>query len=140
MFLVPLYKEQFTIGFYLAILSSSLTITYFIVRELPMKAKSLFVFRKYVNDYISLMNLVDIPHKEEINPLEKIETIEFEDVYYKYPKTNEYVLKGLSFKLQAGNHYALIGENGAGKTGNFEYCSAIYGDGSCDISMLSMCK
>lgn len=91
-----------------------------------MKAKSLFVFRKYVNDYISLMNLVDIPHKEEINPLKKIETIEFEDVYYKYPKTNEYVLKGLSFKLQAGNHYALIGENGAGKTTIIKLMMGLY--------------
>lgn len=125
-FLVPLHKGQFTIGFFLAILSSSLTITYFIVRELPMKAKSLFVFRKYVNDYISLMNLLEMPHKEERNPLEKIETIEFEDVYYKYPKTNEYVLKGLSFKLRAGNHYALIGENGAGKTTIIKLMMGLY--------------
>ena len=43
-------------------------------------------------------------------------TIEFEDVHFRYPKASEEVLKGVSFRIEAGQHIALVGENGAGKT------------------------
>ncbi len=43
-------------------------------------------------------------------------TIEFRDVWFKYPGNEEYVLKGVSFTLNPREKIALVGENGAGKT------------------------
>jgi ATP-binding cassette, subfamily B, bacterial len=45
-----------------------------------------------------------------------IESVEFEDVSFRYPLTSRDVLRGLSFRVARGQALALVGENGAGKT------------------------
>jgi ABC-type multidrug transport system fused ATPase/permease subunit len=43
-------------------------------------------------------------------------TIEFDDVWFKYPNTETYILKGVSFKINPMEKLGLVGENGSGKT------------------------
>lgn len=43
-------------------------------------------------------------------------TIEFRNVSFKYPGSNEYVLRDINLKLHANETYALVGQNGSGKT------------------------
>ncbi|MBB5375876.1 ATP-binding cassette subfamily B protein [Deinococcus metalli] len=45
-----------------------------------------------------------------------IETIEFQDVGFRYPLTTRDVLRGVTFRVVRGQALALVGENGAGKT------------------------
>ena len=42
--------------------------------------------------------------------------IKLDDVYYRYPRAEEYVIKGLDLKIYKGEFVAIMGENGAGKT------------------------
>lgn len=42
--------------------------------------------------------------------------IEFKNVSFKYPGTDTYVLKNFSVKLTVGEHLAIVGINGSGKT------------------------
>ena len=42
--------------------------------------------------------------------------VELKNVNYKYPLADEYALKDVSFQLEEGRFYGLIGENGGGKT------------------------
>lgn len=42
--------------------------------------------------------------------------IEFKDVSFKYPNTEKYILKNISLKINHGEHLAIVGQNGAGKT------------------------
>ena len=42
--------------------------------------------------------------------------IEFRDVSFRYPGSNEYVLRNVSYDLPAGHTTAIVGPNGAGKT------------------------
>ena len=42
--------------------------------------------------------------------------IEFKNVSFKYPGSDEYALKNLSVKLNIGKHFAVVGRNGSGKT------------------------
>ena len=42
--------------------------------------------------------------------------IELQDVRFRYPGTERLVLDGLTLTLEPGKHYALVGENGCGKT------------------------
>lgn len=43
-------------------------------------------------------------------------SIEFKNVSFKYPNTDCYVLKDISFKIQEGEKLSLVGVNGSGKT------------------------
>ncbi len=50
------------------------------------------------------------------NTVRKSPSIEFKNVYFKYPGNEQYTIKNLSFKIDSGRKIALIGINGAGKT------------------------
>ena len=45
-----------------------------------------------------------------------IESIEFKNVYFKYPQKTEYVISDMSFSIDPGESISLVGQNGAGKT------------------------
>jgi len=42
--------------------------------------------------------------------------IEFKNVSFKYPETNEYVIKNFSYVFEPGKKYAIVGANGSGKS------------------------
>ncbi len=48
--------------------------------------------------------------------LAEFESLTFDNVYFKYPHTNKYVLKGVSFTLNKGDKLSLVGINGSGKS------------------------
>ena len=46
----------------------------------------------------------------------EIGTVEFKNVYFKYPDADEYVLENISFKVEKGQTVAFIGSTGSGKS------------------------
>ena len=48
--------------------------------------------------------------------IDSIESIEFKNVYFKYPTKSECVIKNMSFIITSGETVSLVGQNGAGKT------------------------
>ncbi len=82
--------------------------------------QELAMVSKYYESYENFMNL---PSRESFQGKEEFcfkrgeeVQIEFQNVWFRYPDQEEYILKGISFSLKAGEKLALIGENGAGKT------------------------
>lgn len=49
-------------------------------------------------------------------PLEKIQSVEFDDVSFAYPQSSTHSLSNISFKAQAGQRVAIIGATGSGKS------------------------
>lgn len=47
---------------------------------------------------------------------DKFESLEFKNVYFKYPSAQNYSLENVSFKLEKGKKLAIVGINGAGKS------------------------
>ncbi|WP_370802279.1 ABC transporter ATP-binding protein [Eubacterium ventriosum] len=42
--------------------------------------------------------------------------IEFKNVSFKYPRNDKYILKNINITINSGEHIAIVGENGTGKT------------------------
>lgn len=59
---------------------------------------------------------------------EPIREIRFEDVSFHYPQCEEQVLSHMSFTMNAGKKYALVGENGAGKSTVIKLILGLYDD------------
>ncbi len=53
-------------------------------------------------------------------------TIEFKDVWFKYPGAKKYSLKGVSFIVEDNARLAIVGENGAGKSTFLKLINRIY--------------
>ncbi|MBE9006134.1 ABC transporter ATP-binding protein [Fortiea sp. LEGE XX443] len=52
--------------------------------------------------------------------------LEFEQVYYTYPGSQESALNGLTLRIPSGKRCALIGQNGCGKTTLFLLANGLY--------------
>lgn len=52
--------------------------------------------------------------------------IEFKNISFKYPGTDEYILKNISMKLNIGERLAIVGMNGSGKTTFIKLLSRLY--------------
>lgn len=67
-----------------------------------------------------LVELLDVeskhPDKENAIPIEKLDTITFENVSFHYPGKEALALNNVSFHLNAGETLALVGTSGSGKT------------------------
>jgi ATP-binding cassette subfamily B protein len=72
----------------------------------------------YVNDFFDLLDIKNkIKDGEKVmGVLKEPPTIEFKKIWFKYPGTEEYIIKDFDLKLLPGEHLAIVGENGAGKT------------------------
>jgi len=72
----------------------------------------------YLKDYFEFIDLSIVPKHEEDQPIpEKIMSgFEFKDVHFSYPDSDNEILKGVNFKIFAGEKMAFVGQNGAGKT------------------------
>ena len=77
--------------------------------------------KRFWKEYESFLALPDQDRTESEAPAPggadpvEFECLEFRDVSFQYPNGPK-VLDHISFKMERGRHYALVGENGAGKS------------------------
>ncbi len=69
----------------------------------------------YQSFYIDFVTKKDTCNYNGIN-IDEIKSIEFKNVYFKYPNKNDFVLENVSFKIGEKSKVSLIGVNGSGKT------------------------
>jgi len=82
-------------------------------------------------------DFLDIPNKMQqgdmkVGDSSKYE-IEFRNVSFIYPKSDEYVLKNISIKFKTGERHAIVGENGSGKTTFVKLLCRLYDPTEGDI-------
>lgn len=76
---------------------------------------TLYDYAKQTYDYYNYMQMSNII-EGKITNINDIEEIRFENLYFKYPDANEYVLQNINFTIKKGERIALVGLNGAGKS------------------------
>ena len=85
-----------------------------------IKEYNALAFRfEYLGNYEEFINSKNM-HYDGTLPIEKRDDyeyeFEFENVSFKYPNTENYVLKNINLKLNVNKRFAIVGQNGAGKT------------------------
>lgn len=60
--------------------------------------------------------------------IDEINTIEFKNVYFKYPTRKTWALENVSFSIRKGDILAIVGENGSGKTTLIKLLNGLYDD------------
>lgn len=78
-----------------------------------------------LRDFLDIKDDEDTKKEEEI-PLEKPYEIRFENVSFKYPNSDRFIYKNLSFKINDGKKLAIVGVNGVGKTTLVKLISRLY--------------
>ena len=121
------------IYFYLGILALKGVLS---AGDIFLYARSLAVFTNSFSIWVSILtqlagntkylkayfDFLDIPNKkyEGVLPVEKRDDdryeLEFCNVSFRYPDTEEYVLRNFSIHFQIGERLAVVGRNGSGKT------------------------
>ena len=83
----------------------------------------------------SLENIIEKNKQDTtcINTDFNIEKIEFKNVYFRYPKTTNFILNNVSFICHKGESIAVVGENGAGKTTLIKLLLGLYEPSSGQI-------
>ena len=66
--------------------------------------------------FFEFMNIKCYNESKNTRELATFETLAFEDVYFRYPLSEKYVLSGTTFTLNRGDKLSIIGINGSGKS------------------------
>ena len=71
----------------------------------------------FMQDYQACLDMKDVEDKQGGRELSLGKhTIEFRDVWFKYPAAKDYALKGVNARLSSDQKIAVVGFNGAGKS------------------------
>lgn len=83
-------------------------------------------YYKEFNQFVNLEECLDMAdYAKQFQKIE-FEYLEFVNVSFKYPGTEKYVIKNVNLRLEKGNHYAVVGANGAGKTTIIKLITRLY--------------
>lgn len=127
MFLKPLSVGEITIGVFISIGYGIIELinqmSWRVTNTLQEQASN----KEYFSDIRKFFELktqtgaLSIPRNDI-----KFESLEFRNVSFKYPGTENYIFKNLSFKIESGKHYAIVGSNGSGKTTITKLITGLY--------------
>jgi len=127
-----LMNHTVTLGFFLAFsrvtLNVNNTMQYRVRTLLDIMAQQQTYWREY-------RELIDAEEKGSAGSggnIKSFDTIEFRNVSFTYPNGTQ-VLQNTSFHIKKGKHYALIGENGAGKSTIVKLLLGLYAPTSGEI-------
>ncbi len=100
-------------------LMESILIRFSSIADSALYLKDLFDFLEMEPNISSRQNALPFPQTIR-------EGFTFENVSFRYPQTEQWVLRDISFTLHPGEKLALVGENGAGKTTLVKLLTRLY--------------
>ncbi|MGT2808726.1 ABC transporter ATP-binding protein [Streptococcus iniae] len=115
----PAVEGAISIGLYISLVNAISSLSQVISWQLTASLDQFAQDSEYLHDLNHVDALEDIEfdkHKNNDLDLAEFESLEFKNVWFKYPGREDYILKGLSFKILPGKHYSFVGKNGCGKT------------------------
>ena len=128
--LIPLVLNgRLSIGLYIALISSIFNVVSLLSWQITSYMDQYANDLEFIKEYNIFLSLPEIKSPASLPSFctGHID-IEFQDVYFRYPGQDEDVLKGISFHIENGKSYSIVGLNGAGKTTIIKLLSGLYSD------------
>ena len=81
----------------------------------------------FMLEFVTFMSIREHLYLGDIEcDLTEIPTIEFKNVSFAYPGSDQLILQDISFQIKPGEHVAIVGVNGAGKTTMIKLLCRLY--------------
>ena len=131
-----LFRNEISAGLYIGLAGAVLDLIQSMSWQLAGMMQNYAKLNQFFGDYNRYMELDEQMGAEEdaqIISAPEEPSLEFRNVSFRYPGTDRYILKNCSFTLAGGCSYAVVGENGAGKTTIAKLVMGLYGDYKGDI-------
>lgn len=128
-FIIASLAGKINIGSFLAYIGliTSFSVAFNAVLEDSVQIRFHSMFVQDLIEYRKVLEIYIKGQKELNCLLDKSDwKIEFENVSFHYPNTQEYALRNVSFSVERGQKVALIGLNGAGKTTIIKLMTRLY--------------
>ena len=131
----PVTTGELSAGMFMGIMSAVFNISVFLGWGLSSSLDGIAKVAEYMKDLTVFLKLNETENalcEPDAEPL-TFQSLEFRNVRFKYPSGEAIILDGLSFKLEAGLHYAFVGRNGAGKTTIMKLLTGLYSEYNGEI-------
>src|SRR5690554_2951522 len=126
----PVLSGAITTGMFIALINAAFALVHMMSWSLTHYIDELAKHLEYLKDLSQFAALEETAGATAVPsfPPPAFASLEFKEVRFKYPGTANYVLNGLSFRIEAGRHYAFVGLNGAGKTTIIKLITGLYNE------------
>ena len=134
--LPKLFRNEISTGLYIGLAGAVLDLIQSMSWQLAGMMQNYAKLNQFFDDYNRYMELGEQAGAEEEPeqmPTAGEPSLAFRNVSFRYPGTDRYILKNCSFTLAGGCSYAVVGENGAGKTTIAKLIMGLYGGYEGDI-------
>lgn len=92
---------------------STVLLSFMMLLVIILNIPRVVVSFKRINEILSVEPSISNTGRIKLNSLE---SIEFKNVYFRYDKAREDMLKNISFRIEKGENVGIIGSSGSGKT------------------------
>ena len=92
---------------------STVLLSFMMLLVIIMNIPRVVVSFKRINEILSVEPSISNTGRIKLNSLE---SIEFKNVFFRYDKAHEDILKNISFRIEKGENVGIIGSSGSGKT------------------------
>lgn len=124
----PVVKGKLTIGLFMGIISSIFGIINRLAGQMSDAMERISRIKEYMKELNVLANMSQakdalVAPKCQIP---EFHSLEFRNVYFHYPSSENMILNGINLRLVKGKHYAFVGKNGAGKSTITKLLTGLY--------------
>lgn len=126
--LQPVLAGELSIGMFISLVNAVFGLMGMMSWQLTNVVDRLAKHHEYLKDLTVFAALEETEHQIAVptRPVPNFDTLEFRKVSFSYPGTKQPILQQLSFRIEAGKHYAFVGMNGAGKTTITKLLTGLY--------------
>lgn len=128
--LFPLTGGSISAGTYMALVTAAFSLTEGLAWGLSGAMQDYEEYRLYGADLQKFLQWKEESKEDIVDEqfVPEISTVEFQNVSFRYPQAETDILHHVSFRMERGKSYVLLGTNGAGKSTIVKLLAGLYTD------------